>query len=111
MAYNQHKAAQAAEEKSKALEEINARVEEARQNALENEMACLQERQSLARRLQDIEESYKALISQAINYTFSQSVSVEVGGNRMGDDSLMPFDEQYQANTTQAILDRMGQCR
>ncbi|MGC6508968.1 MAG: hypothetical protein ACON4U_11155 [Myxococcota bacterium] len=107
MAYNQHKAAQAAEEKSKALEEINARVEEARQNALDNEMACLQERQSLARRLQDIEESYKALISQAINYTFSQSVSVEVGGNRMGDDSLMPFDEQYQANTTQAILDRM----
>ena len=106
-AYNQHKAAKAAEEKSQALEEMNARIEEARQNALENEMACLQERQSLARRLQDIAESYKALISQAINYTFSQSVSVEVGGNRMGDDSLMPFDEQYQNSTTQAILDRM----
>jgi hypothetical protein len=106
-AYNRHQAAKTAEEKSKALEEMNARVEEARQNALENEMACLQERQSLARRLQDIESSNKALITQAVSYTFSQSVAIEVGGNRMGDDSLKTFDDQFQSSTTQGILDRI----
>ena len=50
-AYNRNKAASAAEDQVAQMEDAAAVLEEARANALENEMACLQERQALATRL------------------------------------------------------------
>ena len=103
-AYNRNKAAGEAEAQVENLEDAAAVLEEARANALENEMACLQERQALASRLKDIQEQKKLLASQALNYGFSQSIAVENGGKRMTADSVTPFDEQYQKTLEKAVV-------
>ncbi len=110
-AYNRNKAADEAENQVATLQESQENLEAARANALENEMACLAERQALASRLKDIDEQKKLLVSQALNYSFTQSMSVENGGGRMMADPVLPFDEQYQATLQKTVMVAMDSVR
>ena len=103
-AYKRSNDADAAEAQVVQMADAAAVLEEARANALENEMACLQERQALAGRLKDIQEQKKLLATQALNFAFSQSIAVENGGKRMLADSVLPFDEQYKKTLEKAVV-------
>ena len=102
-AYNRNQAAQQAEEQVAQMEDAQDVLEESRANALANEMACLEERQALAGRLKDIAEQKKLLAKQALNFSFSQAVSEDIGGKRMVSKPTLPFDEQYRKNTLKAV--------
>ncbi len=103
-AYNRNQAAQQAEDQVAQMEDAQEVLEESRANALANEMACLEERQALAGRLKDIAEQKKVLAKQALNFSFSQSVSEDIGGKRMVSKPTVPFDEQYSKNTLKAVV-------
>ena len=103
-AYNRNNAAQVAEDQVANLEDAQEVLEESRANALANEMACLEERQALAGRLKDIAEQKKVLAKQALNFSFAQSVSEDIGGKRMVSKPTEPFDEQYRKNTLKAVV-------
>ena len=103
-AYNRNKAAQAAEERRAALEDSQEVLEESRANALANEMACLEERQALASRLKDIEEAKKTLAIQALNFSFAQSIAEDIGGKRLSNQAIIPFDEQYRKTMIKAVV-------
>lgn len=102
-AYNRNQAAQQAEDQVAQMEDAQDVLEESRANALANEMACLEERQALAGRLKDIAEQKKLLAKQALNFSFSQAVSEDIGGKRMVSKPTLPFDEQYRKNTLKAV--------
>lgn len=107
LAYNawvSHKASQDAEERADALAQAHERAEAARENALNNEMACMQERRALATRLKDIQEVKKIYAIQAINTSLSQTVALETGGSRMMEDPVKPFDEQYVTNLEKEVM-------
>lgn len=103
-AYNRNNAAKVAEDQVANLEDAQEVLEESRANALANEMACLEERQALAGRLKDIAEQKKVLAKQALNFSFAQSVSEDIGGKRMVSKPTEPFDEQYRKNTLKAVV-------
>ena len=107
LAYNawvSHKASKDAEERADALAQAQERAEAARENALNNEMACMQERRALATRLKDIQEVKKIYAIQAINVSLSQTVALETGGARMMEDPVKPFDEQYVTNLEKEVM-------
>jgi hypothetical protein len=110
-AYNRNKAAEAAEEEVVNLEESQENLEKARSNALDNEMACLAERQALASRLKDIDEKKRLLASQALAYSFTQSMAVENGGSRMMAKDVLSFDKQFQETLESAVVVAMDSVR
>ena len=108
-AYRQNQVASAAEAEAETANAALDESEAAAAAALENEMACLAQRQALAQRLNDIKEQMKAEVEIALATSFTYGVALGEGGARMGEDDVVEYDKQLQESVVNRVVDIMSE--
>lgn len=82
-----------------------------RDAALIAESACVSERQSLAKALDDVEEARKLQAEVALAIPMAQSVAVELGGPRMATEAALAYDLVAVKNVKDLVVAEMGKKR
>ncbi len=86
-------------------------AEAGRDAALLAESACIQERQDIAKALDDVTQARKLQAEVALSVPMSQAISVELGGKRLASEAALAFDLVAMKNTRGFIVSEMAKKR
>lgn len=86
-------------------------AEAGRDAALIAESACVQERQDIAKKLDDVTQARILQAEVALAVPMSQSIAVELGGARMGNEDALAYDTVAVKNTRGYLVAEMGKKR
>jgi hypothetical protein len=104
------KASAAAEEAAVAQDSL-AKSEAGLEAALAAEAACVAERKDVVAELADLEEKRELQAEIALSTPLAQTVSIELGGPRMGTEEALGIDQQYMSDTQDLVILEMQKLR
>ncbi len=107
----QARKASEAEDEAEAAHEQLAKAEAGIEAALAAEAACVAERKDVVGELADLEEKRKLQAEIALATPLSQTISIELGGSRMGTEDSLAIDMQYITDTRDLVILEMQKLR
>lgn len=102
--WSQARKVDAAREEADGARQARADAEAAAQAALAGELACLDERQELARALASETEARQLAVEAAVGFGSARAVALELGGAPMGAEELLGRDAMARTG----LLDHVG---
>ena len=109
--YLRGRAADLAEEKAAEAAEDLQTAEAALDAALMAEANCVALRRDLVDELNDIDAKRELQAEIALAIPLAQTVSIEIGGPRMGNEDTMALDAQYLTNLKELVIGEMQKIR
>ena len=110
-AYLQYNGAQDAKGQLAEMEVQLKGAEAGRNAALIAEEACVQERESIAKALDNVHEARKLNAEVALAVPLAQALAVEVGGAKMATEDALAYDTVAVGNVHKLIVAEMGKKR
>ena len=99
------------EDEAEVAQEQLAKAEAGIEAALAAEAACVAERKDVVAELADLEEKRELQAEIALATPLSQTMSIELGGSRMGTEDALAIDQQYIADTQDLVILEMQKLR
>lgn len=104
ISYTQYQRAQSEEERAETAETALSRAEAAQAASLATELACLNQRKELVSQLGAIDAKQQLAAEIALGLALANKVSVEFGGDLLGDPRLLAADGLLAPGLTKAVV-------